>query len=927
MVGLPASVAALVLGAFGAAASPLLPAARLQVAPQGAATPVAQGPVAQGQDELDRLRSQLQRPGADGREAREQAVERLLGQASVPAHRLLCDALLSQRDPDGLRATILAGLARHALAANDRLFGGAAESLRVQILHGYFVAVLPLWSASATDDLLPLAQKALQRLPPRELDAAARSVLASAPPEQRCAALACLADLQQTLFAPTIAEALGDSQEQLRAAATEALQRLLYPPQPLRTVEQFQAFWQQHAELRYVDFAERAARRALAAPNNLDNRIRAVRREADRDIVRALVERSPGIDWASVQARTVVDDVATRDACLEILRDSLRNGLPAEDAAAPRLAFARALLARHKQLPAGDPRAGALLLEVLAYVVRAEDAELAAEVVGLLSAQLDSKDEETQLAALRGLRRFPSVETRARLVQLGRTWATMDGRRPQLAAALATLSTRTSPRWLAPLPTDADKADWLFLVAACLRMADAREIRESALQLTQVLDAKDQRLAEVFDLLVALARDATVEAKVRAAVLIQLQGWRSDAVHAEQWVSAMQALLSDPAAELRRQAADSLAQLTATTDGRRSDWIGATIGLLRNQLEVEGDPAVLRDLVDTLQLFGREPQMPERAIGALLFVLRDMNPPLSSEQLARIEPLLQALTTIAADPVAANQWIPACQPLQVHRKRQSLRLILQNHAAADFAKEVKTADPTASRRAKKAMQLLIETALLKPAREPWTASEELLREARDVRTAFGALEAVEDSGLKDSPSLRLLRLEVDLAAGKFQDVVQRAGTLLQGGAPANGGTATPRVTLLPEDEARVRTLAAEAQLALGRPEQARKLLDDAGGAVATDPATLDLVGRIGRALLPTDAVGALALFDRVLKATPTEDAAFRARLVDWLQARLIAEPDSRAATLQRAEQHAALFTAADCPPDLRAAFDQLRTTR
>jgi hypothetical protein len=164
-------------------------------------------------------------------------------------------------------------------------------------------------------------------------------------------------------------------------------------------------------------------------------------------------------------------------------------------------------------------------------------------------------------------------------------------------------------------------------------------------------------------------------------------------------------------------------------------------------------------------------------------------------------------------------------------------------------------------------------------------------------------------------------------SGKFQDVVQRAASLLNGGNGSNGGTPTPRVPLLPEDEVRVRTLAAEAQLALARPEQARKLLDEAVGAVATDAATLDLVGRIGRALLPTDAVGALALFDRVLKATPTEDAAFRARFVDWLQAKLIAEPDGRAATLQRAQQHAALFEAADCPPDLRASFDQLRTTR
>lgn len=921
MRGIPASVLAMVLGALGVSSVPLT-AAELEPAQQPG--PAGTPPL---QDDLERLRSQLHRPGPDGREAREQAVERLLGNANLAAHRILAEELLSQRDPDGLRATILAGLARHALAASERLFGGVPEAMRAQILHGYFVAVLPLWSAADAPELVSQARQALQRLPARELDAAARSVLASAPPEQRCAALACLGDLQQTLFAPTIAEALAVNLEQVRAAATQALQRLLYPPEPLRTTEQFQAFWQQHSELRYVDFAERAARRALAAPENLENQLRTIRREADREVVRALVERSPGIDWAAVQARTIVEDVATRDACLEILRDSLRAGLPAEDASAPRLAFARALLGRYKQLPDGDRRANALLLEVLAYLVRAEDSELAAEVVGLLSAQLDAKDEEPQLAALRGLRRFPSAETRARLVQLGRSWATMDGRRLQLAAVLATLSTRSAPRWLAPAPTDADKADWLFLVAACLRMADVREIRESALLLTQALDSKDQRVPEVFDLLVGLARDATADAKLRAGVVIQLQAWRTDAVHADQWVSTMQALLSDPATEIRRQAADSLAQLTATTDGRRTDWIASTIGLLRNQLEVEAEPTVLRDLVDTLQLFGREPQMPERAIGALLFVLRDMTPPLSPEQQVRLEPLLQALTTIAADPIAANQWIPACQPLHLHRKRQSLRLILQNHAAADLAKEVKAADPNASRRAKKAMQLLIETALLKPAREPWTASEDLLREARDVRAAFGAIETVDDSGLKDGPALRLLRLEVDLATGKFQDVVQRATALLTGAAATNGGASSSRLVMLPEDEAHVRVLAAEAQLALGRPEQARKLIEEVGGVVATEAASLDLLGRIGRGLLPTDAAGAVLLFDRLLKATPPEDVAFRARLVDWLQAKLLAEPESRAAVLKRAEQHASLFQAADCPPDLRQAFDQLRAPK
>ena len=312
--------------------------------------------------------------------------------------------------------------------------------------------------------------------------------------------------------------------------------------------------------------------------------------------------------------------------------------------------------------------------------------------------------------------------------------------------------------------------------------------------------------------------------------------------------------------------------------------------------------------------------MAEKSIGALMFVLRDLQPPVPAEQQVRLDSLLQALTTIGADPVAAGQWVPACEPLLLHRKRQSLRLVLQNHAAVELANAVSASDPIQNRRARRAMQLLVETALLKPAREGWTSSEDLLREVRDVRVAFSALDGVEDSGLKDSAALRLLRLEVDLAAGRFQEVVQRASALLA--PPTASGQAKP--TFQPEELLQVRTLAAEAQLGLNRPELAARLLDESGEA---DGARADLLSRVGRAMVATDAVAAFPVFERVLKVTAPEDPAYRGRLLDVLRTRLLVDPSAREAVLKQAETYVPLFQAADCPAELREAFAQLRASR
>lgn len=881
-------------------------------------------------DELERLRAMLTLTGPDGRDARETAVERLLGMARPEAHQLLVQHLRPGGSADGLRATILTALQRHLLATPAAQFGGAAGPQRQSILVEYLRELSLLWrdvgplDDASGDPTRGLARTALQRVPPRELEAAARALLAGDEAPPKVAVLRCLADMQQMLLAGVIAEQLEARDQVVRQGARDALQLLTCHPEPIETIAQFESWRAANGELRYVDLVERAARLGSRPLARMREELARLRVDAAREVVRAHVTRAPGIDWAAVQSRVVVDDPTVLDACLELLQQTLPSTTVNGDGSAARQAFCRALVQRYRQVAPDQVQRRAMLLEVAAYLGRPEETELATELVGLLLAQLDGADVPSRLAALRGLRRYPATETRARLVALAQ--ALLPGgaeTRTQLATILGTLTSRATPRWSAPSPSDVDREAWIALTRALCRSDAELGLRDAALTMVETLDARDQRLPEMFQLLTELVQDPQQAVKFRSACLIHLQGWRGDPALAEQWLHALHRLLADEAAELRLRAAEALLKLTESVDSRRGEWIAATLLVLRDRLLAEGDAGVLRALVEGLQNCGGEPQMPEKAIGALRWVLGEIGTPVPPEHQFRIEPLLDALATIGADPNAdRGQWLGACEPLLQHRKRQSLRLILQSHAAADLARDIQNPDGVLARRAREAMELLVATALLKPAREPWTGSEELLREARDVRTAFTALDRLEGARLVE-PAHLLLRLEVDLAAGRHQEVVQRAVAWLADGG--SGGAAQP--ALLPDDRDRVRLLAAEAQLALGRAELARKLVEERAAQPSSDPASLDLETRIARALVATDLAGAVELFGRVMRATLPDDPALRSRLLDWMQHRVRLDPTLRADTLRAAAPHAALFRAADCPPDQREAWDQLHSAR
>ena len=895
------------------------PAVAPRESQQGAGASQPQQPAA---DPLDELRAMLGRPGPDGLADREAAVARLLEMPQVEAHQLLQDRLRDSSDPDRVRVTVLAGLQSHLLGSVKKQFGGADAELRRQLVAGYLGACAPLWANAPDVDVAvaapvrAAARRALQRVPARELAAAASTLLASAEASDRANALRCLADMQQTLLAPTIASQLEAPEAVVRAAAQKALDLLIYPDDTIRTKAEFDAWAKEYGMRSYVDLAQRSARLGPRAFQQLRDQMQRMRVDAAREFVAVHVSRRADIDWEAVKSRTTSDGPAVLDACLAALQEALSRAPGIEGAAAARHAFFRALLERLAQVPQSQQpdvqRRRALLLEVAAYLVRPEEAELAGEIRALLLAELAVASADGQVAALRGLRRFPSEQARQALVERGKAlFVDLDANQRQLQVILDTLAARTEPRWVAPGPDAADKLGWVALVDQSCRSAPERDLRDRGLLLAQTLDAQKRYVPEAFAALRGLTEDPKLDTKFRSTCLIYLDAWRTDQGVADEWLAALLRALGDDAAGLRRQAASSLARLREANDPRRADWLKRALEALRGRLSVEPDQAVLGALVDCMQELGREPGMSAASIEAITRVLQELGDPVAKGQEFRLDPLLRALATIAADNKASSaQWLAACAPLLAHGKRKGLRVVLQTHKASELTKDVGSEDAGRAGRARQAMRYLIGAAALRPTRTDWgiDANKE---EARHVRAAFGALDSVPPAEQLDEPAHRLLRAAVDRAMGKDQDVVERASAWLAGEAAGDVAYTD-----------RLRMLAAESQLALDKPVEALALAEARSATSKSEPDALALAARIAAALADSDAARAAQVFEQTLRATSTEDPLFRGRLVAWLRCALRV-PDAAAQVLAEARQHAALFDAADCPEKLRAEYRQL----
>src|SRR5436190_3409895 len=103
--------------------------------------------------------------------------------------------------------------------------------------------------------------------------------------------------------------------------------------------------------MRYLDILELRARAGTAPLIAAKEKLAQERVERAREVVRAHVSRTPGIDWAAVQAKVIVEDPKVLDACLEVLQQTLPNAPLTDDSAPARQEFCRALLQRFRQTP------------------------------------------------------------------------------------------------------------------------------------------------------------------------------------------------------------------------------------------------------------------------------------------------------------------------------------------------------------------------------------------------------------------------------------------------------------------------------------------------------------------------------------------------------------------------------------------------
>ncbi len=882
-------------------------------------------------DIVDRLRAQLAQPGPEGLAEREIAIERLLSLAEERAHAVLRERLASGADPDGVRAVVLRAMARHLLNPADLVFG-LREDLgpqRDRLVRSYAATLSAYWQGPAdADGLLPadavrdLARTCLVRMPVLPLEDGLRQVAADANAllDLRVAALRAAGDTQNLQFGRMLAAFVANDDPDVRRAARMALRYLTFAEDAIEKPSQYDEWFQRLGSRRYLDIAEEAARAGARRAREQREELLRVQQQAASDIVRALTERRVGIDWTMVQQKTLADDPGTVKLCLQQLQKTLLDATFGDDMTA-RHAFARALLQRYRSSTAESRQPRAQLLEVASYLGRTSEVELATELAGELLLQLGGNEPELQLAALRGLRRYPSPEARAAVVRLAQA-ALQQGTAGDalLAQALQTLGTGGEAVWRAPIDGAPDRAAWLELVRNVCAGPLSRERRNEGIAVGLQLDRDNKRVPEVFDLLLELANDGRREPEYRTTCLIHMQGFRDLTGRSDLLVTAHTQLLGDPERDVRMFVADALSRLPDGTEDQKKNWISRIVAALRERLPVETNMAVLGKMLDCLVACSRGPVPPGAAIGALNVVLDGVSVPVPQDGQQRADALLRALTTIAADPLAdQGQWIGACDMLLRHERRRMLRHVLESHNAVLLAKEVRNGDATVAQRARTAMRYLLLAALLKPSKESWQSTAELKSEANDVRIAFEALPPNErlPENLQE-PRFRLLRLDVLLANGRSQEATALGTAWIEEKDPKDYAALTPGQVDL------VRMFVAEALLLEGKVEAAAAGFARVGEPVATETRAVELAERIGRAFATTDAKKAVEWFERVVRGTAEDEAAYRARLVALWQARIKANPVDRDTVLAEIDKKAALFDAPDCPEELKDAIKVLR---
>ncbi len=704
--------------------------------------------------ELQKWRAVLAKEGPEGRAERVQAVATLLGFDDARAHEILQERLVPDSDPHGVAREILNALAVRLAVTNDPVF--ALGRNRDQIRRSYVPRLVRYFvqpkDAGQEPALKPQARACLFAMQSQELGNAIRKLLEASEPTLQKAALYAVGESRHTLLAPLLAGHL--QHPELGKAARSALYALTY--RRFNELASFQTWYALNREKSYLALAEDAARSGVRKAEAAKAQLQQKWMGEVADHVGLLAHSSVPDKWQRIRDKVFQEEPpGIMRACLVQLQEELVELEVGKDC----LVFYQMLHDELGRTPESPDYA--LLLEVSSYLARAGDQTVRENQQAILRLKLSAEEEPAiRLAALRGLRSYFNVENR-HLVAALVAHAQGTGNYELLAAALDTLK---HPDWFAPGPEDPDSQEWLArLNRALVDSSLDLSLREKVVVVMNTKDAQGQHRNDVFDRLLLLVADQTIELGLRAFTLEELNRLIADDVaRQDNYVGRLMDLLADPLEDIRFKAAEKLAVLPTSDQKKQLRWGQSLVNRVKDRLQEEDSERVFKQLIVTLRDLVR--MNPDAHVDAVIRCLNQTVQALrktSNPDQQRLRDLMEGLSYVAKQKdLNPAQWLKACDTLVLLKDRADLMRVLNFHLAKTQPASLASNNPELEQWI---WRVILQTAMLRDQANPWQASEATDQlEAAWVAAAFRAMDAREgptaEGDIQDNQDTRILRL-------------------------------------------------------------------------------------------------------------------------------------------------------------------------
>jgi hypothetical protein len=865
------------------------------------------------EEEIEKLKGELRLPGPEARPQRESAIAALLGMKSLSAHRALQDVLTSGEDPDGLQPAILTQLVPKLRNRRDAVFGDIDKDPVKRVRASYVRPLVLLVGRQEPPPVKAVADRArdaLLALASWERVPVFREMLADPDRGVRLAAAVAAGSCQDLSLARVLGDAMADPDADVQNAVQQSLVRLTYCHSGFASKAALDTWFEQLGEKSFVDLAEQTALAAHEAQAAERQRADAAVRELVLEVVQSYVERVD-MRWKDIQRRVFAPQPAEITmAALDRLRTLLASNEKLTGAAPDRLAFLDKLLEMLSAAEsAGRVQDQSILLELCAYLVGPTEDQQRAALADRLFAGLTSDHVAVRMAALAGLRRFPSEPNRHRVVQIARE--ALGARRvAELEAALTTLNAKD---WSAPSPEGTSYANWLRLLQDTIHdQALPLPVRTQALRTLDRRDDRKLRVDEGFDILAEVVRDENQDASLREFALMQLAAgsYVTDAERGEKYVQLLEACLADSVARIRARTAERIHEIPDSLGKDHLEaWTRRLLEAARPRLLEELDESIQQTLAENMRRTAEQRVAPEFVIGQLCKAADELAAaPSALQQPFRRRNLADALRILAA-PLERplSQWLRAGEALLVLGERDALRSVLQRHEEGKNGWNG-DAPPDLAQRAR---VLVVRCAMLRSDAKTWNDADNIA-EAHQVLDAVNKLVLTES--LPPENSITLLRIAIHGDLGQPEAVLKLAASLATTGADAD-----------PTVRHQVAMRSGEALLALGRPIEARDRLVPLADNGAVAPEVLALLESVGEALLSkrefvaAEQVGAL-----LVKRTADGSPRCPARLLLHAEALYQVDPRANAAAVgDMLDQKRAVFARDDTPAQVRQRFEAL----